>query len=819
MASHQKKAIRACALCRGEGVGYVAFQADEACEGLRARATVSRGGAVVPCSLFKVRSTAELETIAPKASHVWVVCVPLFAFEISISLMQGAVELGDATFPALRSKVTSRMLTMTKPSVAALLRGYEIRHGAGDTSVRIAEAWPSDDGVVAWRVFVSYPTANGSSKPVLEAYDAHNNRLGGRVVCMEDQVVGDPNDATRFVRHVTFSCMLPESVRSFNVRAWLGNEQAHGGFAGMNASRASYMIDWARAAASGNANGVSYDAWFEEHRATHAELSRQRTAFETLPTEARPLFSIVTPVFRTSESHLQATIDSVLAQTYGAWELLLVNTSGPCAEVDGVLGSLHDSRVRVIEAENKSIAENTNVGIEEAEGDYVAFLNHDDVLEPDALWCFAQAICTQPEVDLLYSDEDRLQGKRVHSPAFKMGPNYGKLYAHYYVSHLLMVSRRVLEITERSGADVSGAQDYDLTLKAFEVAREVVHVPRVLYHWREHEGATSDNSVQKLFTHEAGRHALAAHLKRRSISASVEDGPLPNTYRLRYELPKQPAKVSIVIPSRDHMDLLNACVTSILKRTTYKNYEIVIVENNSTQDETFGLYDDLRQRDERVRVTRWASAVPGEFNYSAIVNHGVRQATGEFVVLLNNDTEVIESRWIEKMLGCLTRPEVGVVGAKLLYEDGLTQHVLLTVNPNGDFLHSCQNLKRNALGPGYAAAMPGDVTMVTGACQMIRRSLYDLLGGYDEKLAVGFNDGDFCLRVIDEGYVVTVAPDAVLLHREFSSRGRDTNDVLQRARYVAEKAYVMGAHPEFFAEGDTAVVNPNLDRFSPYLSL
>ena len=343
-------------------------------------------------------------------------------------------------------------------------------------------------------------------------------------------------------------------------------------------------------------------------------------------------------------------------------------------------------------------------------------------------------------------------------------------------------------------------------------------MPRVLYHWREHDESTSSGSAQKPFAHEAGRTALAAHFGRRKIRVKIEDGVLPYTYRVRYVLPEKLPKVSIVIPTRDHADLLRACVASILDRSTYENYEILLVENSSEEEETFACYDELRASDERVRVVRWKPEVAGEFNFSAIVNFGARQATGEFLVLLNNDTEVIEPAWIEELLGCLMRPEVGVVGAKLLYGDDLIQHVFLSANPNGDFMHPCQNLARDALGPGYAASMPGDCSMVTGACQMMRRSLFESLGGYDERLAVGFNDGDFCLRVADEGYVITVATHALLYHREFTSRGRESQNPQMRVRYIAEKAYVMGKHPEFFAEGDP-VVNPNLDRFNPRLSL
>ena len=815
--AREKQPLRVFALCRGEGVGYLAFCSDENFAGLTAKA-FAKQGAEVPCELFPVSSASELESLKSGMRWNWVVVVPLLAKELEIRLLQDNAVIAKAAFPALRSKVTSRLLTMTKPDVVEILRGFEQRHGSGRTQAHIADAWPVGDGRVSYRVSVAFPVRDKSQEAFLEVFGTNGAPLDVPVVCLEDHVVGTAEDPSTQTRLVTFSCLMKQDVYSFFVRTWLGDERSYAGFAGMNAPRAAGMIEGARTEASGYADDSTYERWFEAHRASDADLLRQREAFRELPSDERPLISIVMPVFRTRAAFLQAAIDSVIAQSYEAWELVLVNASGPCADVDSVLAGVHDERIRIATVENRSISENTNVGIAMAGGSYVAFLDHDDVLEPDALWCLAQAIRSKPDADVLYTDEDHLIGSRVHAPAFKPGPNYGKLYSHNYVTHLLVVSRRVLGLTERSGADVAGAQDYDLTLKAFEVAREVVHVPRVLYHWREHDESTSSGSAQKPFAHEAGRAALAAHFGRRKIRVKIEDGVLPYTYRVRYVLPEKLPKVSIVIPTRDHADLLRACVASILDRSTYENYEILLVENGSEEEETFACYDELRASDERVRVVRWKPEVAGEFNFSAIVNFGARQATGEFLVLLNNDTEVIEPAWIEELLGCLMRPEVGVVGAKLLYGDDLIQHVFLSANPNGDFMHPCQNLARDALGPGYAASMPGDCSMVTGACQMMRRSLFESLGGYDERLAVGFNDGDFCLRVADEGYVITVATHALLYHREFTSRGRESQNPQMRVRYIAEKAYVMGKHPEFFAEGDP-VVNPNLDRFNPRLSL
>lgn len=774
-------------------------------------------GTSVPCALFEVDSPATRELLAPGACRAWVVVVPLLSCPVHVSVVQGDDTLAQVAFPPVGSKLASRALTAVRPQVAAALRGYEQSHDGGRCQVRIVEGWPAGEGRVAWRVEVRFPTSDEGAA-CLAAFGDRAQPLEAEVVCMEDHVVPGLRDVARLERVVSFSCVIPESERSFFVVAAHGDDPSRRGFAGMNAPRAAAMVAEIRWRTGGAAGDGAYAQWFDRHRVTAAELAWQRGECARLGDGQMPLISVVMPVYRTPRAFLAAAVGSVLDQSYPAWELVVVNASGPCADVDDVLSHLHDARVHVVEVDNRSIAENTNAGIAAATGAYVCFLDHDDVLEPDALWHYARTLLSHPEADVLYCDEDHLAGEVVHGPAFKTFPNYGKLYTHNYVTHLLMVSRRVLDLTERSGAEVAGAQDYDLTLKAFEVAREIVHIPRVLYHWREHEGSTSDGSAQKPFAHEAGRRALAAHLARRGIAATVDDGVLPFTYRVRYELPHPHPLVSIVIPTCDHADLLEACVTSILEQSTYGSFEVVLVENNSVEERTFALYEELVVRDERVRMVTWPQSDSAGFNYSSIVNHGVSISSGEYVVLLNNDTEVIEPRWIEEMLGCLMRPEVGVVGAKLLFGDGLVQHVGMVANPDGNLCHVCQNLPADALGPGYAVAMPGDYAMVTGACQMTPRSLFDELGGYDEGLAVGYNDADYCLRVREAGHEVTVAAHAVLYHREFASRGREVQDVRLKARLLQERSRMIARHPQFFAQGDPGL-NPNVDPYGAYFGL
>ena len=808
-------ALHVRATCRGEGLGYVVVGSKDrisdfcviACDGQ---------GTSVPVSWFPLEEEGVRRRLTGRDRSAFVLVLPLFSCDVRITCVVDGRAVRTVTFSALSSKFASRALTLSSPEVAHELRGFERTHGAGRTQVRIVEGWPTRDGLVSWRVEVRFPTHDAAATATLEVMGSDGRMLGCETICLEDHVVPDARDASRHVRLVTFSALIEEACTSFCCMARIGDDDALMGFDAMNAPRGASLVAASRSRTGGAATDGSYARWFERHRASDAELAWQREQYARL--EHRPLISLVMCVYRPEPDYLAHAISSVVAQTYAHFELIVVNASGVCAGVDDVLSSVRDERVRVVKVQNASIAENTNAGIARATGEFVGFIDHDDVLEPDCLWHYVQAIAAHPEVDLLYCDEDHLRDAHVASPALKGPMNVGKLYCHNYVTHLLMVSARSLGLTERSGADVSGAQDYDLTLKVMEVAREVVHVPRVLYHWREHALSTSAGAAQKPYAHKAGALALARHLERRGIAAVVEDGVVPCSYHVRFELAERPL-VSVVIPTRDQATLLERCVGTLLERTSYESLEVVLVENGSVEDETFALYERLCAQDQRVHVVSWLPAKAGApFNYSAVVNFGVARTHGDYVVVLNNDTEVIEGGWLEEMLGQFARPEVGLVGAKLLFADDTVQHVGMVANPDGNLCHVCRNLARDAFGAGFWAQMPGDQTMVTGACHMFRRSLFEEVGGYDERLGVGYNDADLCLRVREAGFVVTLAADALLYHREFATRGREVKDARLAARHLKERSYFIARHPELVASGDPAL-NPNCDPYSAYFEL
>lgn len=782
----------------------------------------SHGAADIPCAVHAVPAISDLDRFARARGWEFAVVAVLPLMDVPIDL---ALRARDASCPELRTRVSpsaskalSRLFTLRHPRAAAALRASLDDLARGEASLALREVWPQEPGSMVLRFKALFPTDDPSAALEVSVLDAGARAVDATPIVMEDHVV-PARDAGCFNRLISFSMVLPESTGTLCLSARLAGADGQRAFTTAYAGVVADMLGHSRWLATGGAAGRDYARWFDRHRATSAQLARQRE--RALACKA-PVFSIVVPVFDTPPDYLRACIDSVLRQSWPHWELILVNARAENQDVKGVLDGYDDDRISIVAVPNRSIAENTNAGIALARGSYVAFLDHDDVLEPDALWWYAQV--ADDATDLIYCDEDRLSAGSYVNPAFKAGANITHLYAHNYVTHFLAVSRFVLENTERTPAELSGAQDYDLTLKAFEVGRKIRHVPRVLYHWREHAGSTAAGSEQKPFAVVAGRRALERHFERRGLAATVEDGRLPGLYQVTFDVPRPEPLVSVIIPSKDNVALLRRCITSILERSTYPNLEIVVMENNSSDRGTFDYYDEVA-RDGRVRVATWsAQASPsapcgeGGFNYSAIINEGARQAKGAVLVLLNNDTEVIAPRWLEVMLGQLARPEVGVVGAKLLFEDGLVQHAGMVANGSGDFAHVNRNLAASEAGYAFSASTMTNYSMVTGACQMVSRPLFEELRGYDEQLAVGFNDGDFCLSVREAGYQVVYEPAAVLMHREFSTRGREADDPSLRARYVREKAYIMRKHPAFFAGRDPAV-NPNLSRYSDWWEL
>ena len=513
-------------------------------------------------------------------------------------------------------------------------------------------------------------------------------------------------------------------------------------------------------------NDPYYTQWFNEHKVKACEAARQRGI--TFP--QMPLFSIVVPLYKTPLRFFEEMAASVAAQTYENWECILVNASPEDEALAQLVASVckNDKRFHALTLErNLGISLNTNAGIEQAKGSFICFLDHDDTLEPDALFEYAKAINEHPTTDLLYCDEDKINEEGAYcTPTFKTDFNLDLLRSNNYICHLLCIRKTLLDQLEPNTPEFDGAQDHNLTLQAVEHARHIAHVSRILYHWRMSENSTSGSAAAKPYAIRAGVLAVQNHLDRLGVRAQVEaTGDGQASYQVRYEVPESEPLVSIIIPNKDHVELLKGCIESILTKSTYENYEIIIVENNSTQEATFAYYQ-LLQENPRVRVVSWPSS---GFNFSEIVNFGREQARGEYLLPLNNDTEIITPDWLELMLGNCARKEVGVVGCKMFYPDDTIQHAGCVVI-EGVAL-SFRHVPRE--GTSYLNLMntQRNVSAVAGACFMVSAQDFDAVGGLDPALSVEYNDIDFCLKLQEAGKLNVYLPQVELYHYESISRG------------------------------------------------
>lgn len=551
-----------------------------------------------------------------------------------------------------------------------------------------------------------------------------------------------------------------------------------------------------------------YHQWFIEHRATPIYVKAQREYCFSQKNK----FSIIVPLFKTPLNFFDEMVASVKGQSYEDWELVLVNASPE----DLVLAqraneeTKKDSRIKVVTLEsNLGITLNTNKGVEAATGDFVCFFDHDDILEPDLLFEYARAIESNSEIDLLYCDEDKLLEDGFYSqPFFKPDFSIDLLRNNNYICHMLTVRKSVLDSLPKAGSEFDGAQDHNLTLKVAEVARVVHHVPKVLYHWRMSASSTAANADSKPYATIAGIKAVSDHLERLGIKAKVEQSRRPFTYKITYDVTGEPL-VSIIIPSKDAVNLLDTCIKSIIEKTTYANYEIVIIENNSTDEKTFDYYDEITSRYEFVRVIKWDY----EFNFSKLMNFGAKHANGEYLVLLNNDTELLSADWIERMLGICQRKEVGIVGVRLLYKDDTIQHAGLCVT-GGVAGHLNRALPKGNWGYFALADAEQNFSAVTAACLMVQKSLFNEVGGFTEELAVAFNDVDFCLKVRESGKLIVYTPEVELYHYESISRGEEDSPQ-KKIRFHREVAYMNNKWAAYYMAGDP-YINENFDMTEPY---
>lgn len=539
-------------------------------------------------------------------------------------------------------------------------------------------------------------------------------------------------------------------------------------------------------------------------------------------------FSILMPLYNTPEKFLRQAIESVMDQTYEGWELCLADGSDEeHAYVEQICreymekdkqylrpsSSLYCRIVYKKLQKNEGISGNTNACLSISSGNYIALFDHDDVLHPSVLYEYMKVIC-EKGADYIYCDEATFKGNSTIDDMITLHfkPDYApdNLRANNYICHFSAFARRLLDGTELFRSEFDGSQDHDMILRLTARAKCVVHVPKLMYYWRSHAGSVASDISAKSYAIDAAKGAVAAHLTAQGFKnfELTSTKAFETIFQIKYEILGNP-KVSIVIANKDHTEDLTRCISSILERSTYDNYEIIVVENNSVSEEIFAYYKKI-QENPAIRVVTYE----GEFNYSKINNLGVSEAAGEYVLLLNNDTSVITPDWIEELLMYAQRKDVGAVGAKLYYEDRTIQHagVVLGLGAHRTAGHSHYRVDHRNLGYMGRLCYAQNVMAVTGACLMMRKSLYQELGGLDEQFAVALNDVDLCVRAWKAGRVNVFTPFAELYHYESASRGADLSGA-NAERYEKESARFRERWKELLAQGDP-YYNPNfsLDR-------
>lgn len=552
-----------------------------------------------------------------------------------------------------------------------------------------------------------------------------------------------------------------------------------------------------------------YLRWYELYTPRPADLRQMAETIPALP--YRPTISIIVPTYNTPEIFLREAIDSVLAQIYENWELCIADDASSDRHVREILEEYcqKDARIKVLyREENGHISRSSNSALTLATGEYIALLDHDDLITPDALYQAVLLLNRHPEADMIYSDEDKVDEENLLSaPYFKPDWSPNTFLSRMYTCHFGFYRRRIIEAIGGFRVGFEGSQDYDLVLRFTEQTEQIFHIPKILYHWRIHRLSAASGAAAKPYAYDAAKRAIAEALQRRGEQGTVADAPgdFLGHYVVRYHIPHTP-RISIIIPSKDLAPILNRCLISIFERTTYPDFEIILVDNGSVEPKT-----------ERL-ITKWEKREPHRFhchrldipfNFSQLNNFGVAKASGDYLVFLNNDTEVIEPDWLESMLEQAQRPSIGAVGGLLLYDDDTIQHAGVILGLGGLAAHGHRHFAADT--PGYFGFTIGinDVSAITAACLMCRRELFDHVGGFDEDLAVAYNDVDLCLKFLQAGCHNLYLPHVRLYHHESKSRGyENTEEKRQRLQREAKRVYLRWRD---WIENDP-YYNPNLTR-------
>lgn len=551
-----------------------------------------------------------------------------------------------------------------------------------------------------------------------------------------------------------------------------------------------------------------YEQWLARHRAGRRELAAQRR--QSFP--YRPRLSVVIPLYETPLPFLKEIVDSVRRQSYQNWQLVLADGS-KSTEVQNFIRKRYGREKRICYRrleENGGISENTNRALELAKGEYLLFADHDDVLAPEALYEIVKAINQSARTsgrpaEVLYTDEDKLSmdGRHYFEPNLKPDYNLFRLRENNYICHLFAVQKTFLDEVGFFRKEFDGAQDFDLILRCCERARQVVHIPKVLYHWRCHMESTAADPASKAYAYEAGRRAIEEHYARMGIRASVEMTERLGWYRSRVQVQGNPL-VSVIIPNKDHIRDLELCLSSMDEKSTYRNFEVLVAENNSEEPETFAYYEQMVKKYPFVRLLTWEEG----FNFSKINNFAAGQAAGEYLLFLNNDVEILSPGWIEEMLGICQQNTVAAVGAKLYYPDATIQHAGVVIGLGGIAGHLYCRAAGDEEGYMGRLVCVQEMSAVTAACMLVKKSFFDKVGGFDPDFAVAFNDIDLCMKLRSAGGRVVFTPYAQLRHYESKSRGlEDTPE--KQLRFKKETKLFQEKWEEALAAGDP-YYSPNL---------
>lgn len=555
----------------------------------------------------------------------------------------------------------------------------------------------------------------------------------------------------------------------------------------------------------------NYQKWIEKYEPKYDELEKQReTTFEYMPK-----ISIVVPMYNTPEKYFKELLESITEQTYENWELCLADGSPEKAEyLEDLIQPLGDKIKYKILSENKGISGNSNEALKLATGDFIALLDHDDIIPKFALYEIVKTINEKPDVDFIYTDEDKIleENEKRISPHFKQDYAIDTLRSYNYICHFSIFKKELMDKLGGFNSEFDGSQDYDLILRATEQAKHIVHIPKILYNWRISSTSVASGAAAKPYAYEAAKRAILASIERHGIQgAKVEDSRIIGLYKVTYPVKGEP-KISIIIPNKDHKKDLKRCIKSILK-STYKNYEIIIVENNSKEKNIFKYYKKL-EKNPNIKIEKCEMSI---FNYSKLNNFGASKASGEYFVFLNNDTKIITNNWLETIISNCQREEIGAIGAKLIYKNKRIQHAGVVLNLTGTAGHVNWNEKEN--NPGYFGRImiQQNVSAVTGALLGVSKKIFEQVNGFDETFPIAYNDVDFCLKIQDIGKLITYNPYIEAYHYESQSRGYEDTEEKQK-RLKKEESKLKKKWKKYFDVTDK-YYSPNLRTDVPNMRI